>query len=712
MMGYRPMGTPPHQMPMGMQMAMPPHRMGIGMSMGTPPHQMPVGGTPMWMPPQQQMGTPPHQMLGGVPMWLPPHQMLMGVPMMEMPPYQIPQQFGGQGPFNMMTGHHHHHHHHHGMSQVRFTPVESRGSAVAAVVPHQHPHQVEAAAATQRRATSSSQLTAVPARAFTPLQTKSTITSNNKMSAMGRAFVPRNATPQAVSAARGGGGGIARGMNNAVFKDVAEATENVEASAARRPAEMEIIQAAISETAAAAAVGIKAAYSTDVDGEGRVTTSSQVNVPVVVAAIATAATVDIKADEGGTKKATGTTGAKAAANVKAATNNVDAERNKSSGTAGEVTAATVMQQTAVDDVATKATKKSTESAAATDTATKDAEAAYFKVGDDDEAERAMPSSHQSSPVALWRGEWSRGVRKVAAGIALVLLVFAIAVLSGAAALQSSSSSSSSSLITVSDGGAGRVCNVSTELNKIILDGSASWDIDTCSSKPVIAGGVNKTASAVTQIDGSVEAGAHGFRGSAMIAYTRTTSASTANTTGSGLLSSAVLCMMAATLLVFSAVYWLTGSPPQHHHNQTRAGRCRKSWRKSGFHRRFWHKIRDGKSGEARRSCVRGKGHNQMSTSSETKPHKTDKYQSGSSTALGVIRGLIQNPRGGIRRDEGRRNRRNSGLSIAATSIVMFACLGAQPYGCSATMLADTQSLAEQTVPISFHQNAVNVLHVS
>ena len=82
------------------------------------------------------------------------------------------------------------------------------------------------------------------------------------------------------------------------------------------------------------------------------------------------------------------------------------------------------------------------------------------------------------------------------------------------------------------------------------------------------------------------------------------------------------------------------------------------------------------------------------------------------TVSGVIRGLIQNPRGGIRRDEGRRSTFSRGLSIAATSIVMFACLGAQPYGCSATMLADTQSLAEQTVPISFHQNAVNVLHVS
>ena len=82
------------------------------------------------------------------------------------------------------------------------------------------------------------------------------------------------------------------------------------------------------------------------------------------------------------------------------------------------------------------------------------------------------------------------------------------------------------------------------------------------------------------------------------------------------------------------------------------------------------------------------------------------------TVSGVIRGLIQNPRGGIRRDEGRRSAFSRGLSIAATSIVVFACFGAQPYGCSATMLADTQSLAEQTVPISFHQNAVNVLHVS
>ena len=88
------------------------------------------------------------------------------------------------------------------------------------------------------------------------------------------------------------------------------------------------------------------------------------------------------------------------------------------------------------------------------------------------------------------------------------------------------------------------------------------------------------------------------------------------------------------------------------------------------------------------------------------------------TVSGVIRGLIQNPRGGIRRDEGRRSAFSRGLSIAATSIVMFACLGAQPYGCSATMLADTQSVAEQThtVPMPFHHqsqiDAVNVLHVS
>ena len=74
---------------------------------------------------------------------------------------------------------------------------------------------------------------------------------------------------------------------------------------------------------------------------------------------------------------------------------------------------------------------------------------------------------------------------------------------------------------------------------------------------------------------------------------------------------------------------------------------------------------------------------------------------------GVVRGIIKRPRG-------RRPAFSRGLSIAATSIVVFACLGAQPCGCSATMLADTtQSVAEQTTgPMPFHQNAVDALHVS
>jgi hypothetical protein len=74
---------------------------------------------------------------------------------------------------------------------------------------------------------------------------------------------------------------------------------------------------------------------------------------------------------------------------------------------------------------------------------------------------------------------------------------------------------------------------------------------------------------------------------------------------------------------------------------------------------------------------------------------------------GVVRGIIKRPRG-------RRPAFSRGLSIAATSIVVFACLGAQPCGCSATMLADTtQSVAAQTTgPMPFHQNAVDALHVS
>jgi hypothetical protein len=74
---------------------------------------------------------------------------------------------------------------------------------------------------------------------------------------------------------------------------------------------------------------------------------------------------------------------------------------------------------------------------------------------------------------------------------------------------------------------------------------------------------------------------------------------------------------------------------------------------------------------------------------------------------GVIRGIIKRPRG-------RQPAFSRVLSIAATSIVVFACLGAQPCGCSATMLADTtQSVAEQTTrPMPFHQNAVDALHVS
>ena len=77
-----------------------------------------------------------------------------------------------------------------------------------------------------------------------------------------------------------------------------------------------------------------------------------------------------------------------------------------------------------------------------------------------------------------------------------------------------------------------------------------------------------------------------------------------------------------------------------------------------------------------------------------------------------VQGLFKHPRGG------RRPAFSRGLSIAATSIVVFACLGGQPYSCSATMLADTQSVAEQThtVPMPFHHqsqiDAVNVLHVS
>ena len=77
-----------------------------------------------------------------------------------------------------------------------------------------------------------------------------------------------------------------------------------------------------------------------------------------------------------------------------------------------------------------------------------------------------------------------------------------------------------------------------------------------------------------------------------------------------------------------------------------------------------------------------------------------------------VQGLVKHPRGG------RRPAFSRWLSIAATSIVVFACLGGQPYSCSATMLADTQSVAEQThtVQMPFHHqsqiDAVNVLHVS
>ena len=77
-----------------------------------------------------------------------------------------------------------------------------------------------------------------------------------------------------------------------------------------------------------------------------------------------------------------------------------------------------------------------------------------------------------------------------------------------------------------------------------------------------------------------------------------------------------------------------------------------------------------------------------------------------------VQGLVKHPRGG------RRPAFSRGLSFAATSIVVFACLGGQPYSCSATMLADPQSVADQThtVPMPFHHqsqiDAVNVLHVS